>query len=883
MKVEELFHQVSKLSPEARLRYFVEHKVHERTRTEVEALLARDSQTATVVAEETVEHHSERIELKDLQCGPYRLGKLLGRGGMGRVYAAERADGEVQQRVAVKLLQPGADPAQFHELFLSERQILATLSHPNIARLLDAGHRDDGQPYLVMEYVEGKTIDVYAADIGIRQKIALFIKVCAAVSYLHRNLVVHRDLKPSNILVTEEREPKLLDFGIAKILDLGGDATVTSLRMLTPEYASPEQAAGGRMTTATDIYSLGAVLYKLLTGASPYRSTSQATESMRASTAPGKFLPPSKLAPELKGDLEAILLRALREEPQERYASVEQFSEDLESYLVSRPIRARTGDVWYRTRKFLRRYWLPASAAALTLGSLTAGLSIANHERAIAERRFTDVRQLASKLFDIDDQVAKLSGSTETRRFILETSLEYLRRITADVRMEPSLALEVGTAYMRVARVQRADTALGQSQLAEGNDQKAQALVDSVLASEPSNRGALLRSAEISQELMEIASQRDQAEALRIARKTDRTMQAYLDAANREQHLDRSEAEDAILVLLNVANIYAFGEQFDESVAMSRRTIDLARTAKWPAYAGAAELNLAIVYQEQGRLEEAFESVQEAARILEPAPGEKSVGKPLAFTSALIHEGSILSEVNGISLGRPEEALLPLERASKMADDLAQRDPNQFTSRERVFSADVMMAGILRRTAPARALELCDHALTRLAEIKGRPIARLHEAEALAESTYALRKLGRSAEARRRLDTAFDRLRALHAYPSGTIPETIQPGSEVDKVLSAQADYEAQNGNLLRAISLYEELLRKGAAYGSKPQTSLPDAVQESRVFAALADLYRADHQTASASANAARELEVWRHWNTQFPNNRFVQRQLEAANNRVQ
>ena len=299
---------------------------------------------------------------------------------------------------------------------------------------------------------------------------------------------------------------------------------------------------------------------------------------MRASTAPGKFLPPSKLAPELKGDLEAILLRALREEPQERYASVEQFSEDLESYLVSRPVRARRGDVWYRTRKFLRRYWLPATAAVLTLGSLTAGLSIANHERAIAERRFTDVRQLASKLFDIDDRVAKLSGSTDTRRLIMETSLEYLRRIPSDVHMDPSLALEVGTAYMRVARVQRADTALGQSQLAEGNDKKAQALIDSAVASQPSNRIALLRAAEVSQELMQIASQRDQKEAVRLAGETDQKMQAYLNVANREQHLDRSEAENAILVLLNVANIYAFGEQFDDSIAMSRRTIDLSRT-----------------------------------------------------------------------------------------------------------------------------------------------------------------------------------------------------------------------------------------------------------------------------------------------------------------
>ena len=184
------------------------------------------------------------------------------------------------QRVAVKLLRPGEDPPQFRRWFLSERQILATLSHPNIARLLDAGHREDGQPYLVMEYVRGKTIDVYCAGLSVRQKIALFLKVCAAVSYLHRNLVVHRDLKPSNILVTEEREPKLLDFGIAKILDSAGDATVTSVRMLTPEYASPEQAGGERMTTATDIYSLGAVLYKLLTGASPYQSTGKLPASL---------------------------------------------------------------------------------------------------------------------------------------------------------------------------------------------------------------------------------------------------------------------------------------------------------------------------------------------------------------------------------------------------------------------------------------------------------------------------------------------------------------------------------------------------------------------------------------------------------------------------
>jgi len=871
----ELFHQVANLSQEARDRYFVELGVDERTRKEVEERLAQESATTKILAEEIVANHSERVELNGLHCGPYRLGNLLGRGGMGSVYVAERADGEVKQRVAVKLLRPGADPPQFRQWFLSERQILASLSHPNIARLLDAGHREDGQPYLVMEYVGGKTIDVYCAGLSVRHKIALFLKVCAAVSYLHRNLVVHRDLKPSNILVTEEREPKLLDFGIAKILDSAGDVTVTNVRMLTPEYASPEQAGGERMTTATDIYSLGAVLYKLLTGASPYQSTGKSPAS---STSPRKISPPSKLAPDLKGDLEAILLKALREEPQERYASVEQLSGDLENYLASRPIRARTGDVWYRIRKFLRRYWLPALAAILTIGSLTVGLAVANHERAIAERRFTDVRQLANKLFDIDDRVSKLPGSTETRRLIVETSLEYLRRITADVRMAPALALEVGTAYLRVARVQRSDTALGQTQLAEGNDKKALALIDFVLASEPSNRIALLRAAEISQEQMQIASQRDQDEALQFARKTDQRLQAYLKTASLEHPLDRAEAEGVILVLLNVANIYGFAEQFNDSIATSRRAIDLARTANWPAYIGAAELNLAIVYQEQGRLDEALQAIQEATLILEPATGEKSVGKPLAYVSALIHAGSILGEDGGISLNRPDEALTYLEHARQTADDLAQHDPNQFGSRERVFSANVMMSGILSRSDPSRALELCDEALRRLAEIKEHPIARLHEAETLAGSTYALRRLGRGAEAHRRLDIAFDKLRKLGAYPS----DTIKPGTEVDKALSALADHEAENNNFQRSIAVYEELLRKGAAAGAKPRTSLADALQESRVFAALGALYPQVHQTDSKSAIESRRLELWRYWDSQLPGNSFVRRQLEAANRSV-
>jgi serine/threonine-protein kinase len=209
IQVEDLFHEVADLPVEARVGYFDQHGVDGMTRQEVEALMAFDVRSTDSIEKDigqVARQALDELEPQDTHCGPYRLGNLLGRGGMGAVYLAERVDGELAHRVAVKLLRPGADTRQLRQRFLAERQILATLSHPNIARLLDAGHCDDGQPYLVMEYVEGKPIDVYTAELEIRHKIGLFLKVCAAVGYLHRNLVIHRDLKPANILVTAEGE-----------------------------------------------------------------------------------------------------------------------------------------------------------------------------------------------------------------------------------------------------------------------------------------------------------------------------------------------------------------------------------------------------------------------------------------------------------------------------------------------------------------------------------------------------------------------------------------------------------------------------------------------------------------------------------------------------
>jgi serine/threonine protein kinase len=389
--VEELFHELVDLSAEARTRYFAEHDVEVSTRREVEALLAFDSGASQCLLRDISMAASQSLpqfEMTGRQCGPYRLLKVIGRGGMGAVYLAERVQGQVIQRVAVKLLPLGAADS-LKERFLQERQILARLCHANIARMLDAGCLENGEPFLAMEYIEGKPIDIFAERLPLKEKIELFIKVCAATGYLHRNFVVHRDLKPGNILVMADGEPKLLDFGIARILDLSTDSTVTSMRMLTPDYASPEQIKGGRLSTATDIYSLGALLYRLLTRKPVQEFEDRSAETIARVVTARKVTPPSKWNLELKGDLEFILLKALRKNPKERYATAEQFAEDLEAFLDSQPVRARSGNTWYCTRSFLQRYWLVAAAPAVVITSFLGGLAFANHrERQNVEKQF---------------------------------------------------------------------------------------------------------------------------------------------------------------------------------------------------------------------------------------------------------------------------------------------------------------------------------------------------------------------------------------------------------------------------------------------------------------------------------------------------------------
>jgi len=364
-EVEVLFQELSGLPVAERESYWLERQVPAELRTEVEALLHFDSEAAdslttcvAAAAERSLAEH-QSIETKT-RCGPFRLLRVLGRGGMGSVYLAERADGEVEQRVAIKVIGKWRLEPAFVDRFLRERQILATLNHPGIARLLDVGHTSGGQPYLAMEYVDGVPIDDYAAKLDLRRKLTLFLKACEAVSYAHRNLIIHRDLKPSNILVDSSGELKLLDFGIAKILDATIDQALTQERALTPAFASPEQVRGAAQATTTDVYSLGAVLYKLLTGQSPHVLSNHSQQDLELAVCLTEPAAPSRLNPSLPKDIDAIVLKALRKEPEERYGSADALAGDIRAFLESRPVAARRGSAWYRSRKFLRRYWQPA-------------------------------------------------------------------------------------------------------------------------------------------------------------------------------------------------------------------------------------------------------------------------------------------------------------------------------------------------------------------------------------------------------------------------------------------------------------------------------------------------------------------------------------------
>jgi eukaryotic-like serine/threonine-protein kinase len=494
-------------------------------RTELDSLLAAHEAADAVVDRPAAARLADFTETAPdpwlgRRVGAYELVALIGRGGMGEVYRARRVDAQYEKEVAIKLVPGGYHARDLLERFRVERQILANLEHPNIARLIDGGAAEDGSPYLVMELVEGKPLDRHAEqrDLPARERLRLFRDVCAAVSYAHQRLVVHRDLKPSNILVTADGTVKLLDFGIAKLLqpagaEGGAAPAATVVRALTPTFASPEQLLGQPITTASDVYSLGVVLFTLLTGRSPYRGKLESAEEAVREVCETEPLRPSAATAGQPGvrravdrDLDAIVLRALRKEPESRYASVERLSDDVRRYLDGLPVVARGDRLGYRTRKFMRRRKLELGAAALVAGALVTGTVVstqqarmAAEQRERAERHFASVRGLADAfMFEVHDAIQELPGSTEARELLVKTALEYLNTLASEAGDDLELQLELAAAFEKVADIQgqvyKANT--GQPDAALESYTNAAALLEPIVARDPANvraRSALAR------------------------------------------------------------------------------------------------------------------------------------------------------------------------------------------------------------------------------------------------------------------------------------------------------------------------------------------------------------------------------------------------------
>lgn len=531
-KVKQIFNAAVELAP-AKREVLFENEGDTEVLLEVKKLLladADDSFSETPVVnlselwrEDVAENFAGR------QIGNYKIVREIGRGGMGTVFEAVRETEGFVQRVAVKLIKRGMDTDEILRRFRNERKILAELNHPFIARLIDGGTSEDGLPFLAMEYVEGANILDYAAakNLAVNERLALFREICAAVSYAHQNLVIHRDIKPSNILVTGDGAPKLLDFGVSKLLSASGEnetATALQFQMMTPAYASPEQLRGENITTTSDVYSLGVVLYELLTGRRPFDLASQSREDYVRAISDTEPKPPSSVVQisdskfqipnlstdakqqttsggqtnnsrfktqnlkSLKGDLDNIILKALRKETERRYSSVEQFSEDICRHLEGLPVNARAATISYRAEKFVKRNRAAVASAALVLLTLIGGIVgvttqyvRAERQRVLAERRFSDVRALANSfVFKYHDEIQNLPGSTKVREMLVKDALVYLNRLSEDEASDATLKIELAQAFMKIGDVQGQayDANLGDTSGAIESYRKAVALLE---------------------------------------------------------------------------------------------------------------------------------------------------------------------------------------------------------------------------------------------------------------------------------------------------------------------------------------------------------------------------------------------------------------------
>ncbi|HEX8423882.1 MAG TPA: protein kinase, partial [Pyrinomonadaceae bacterium] len=761
-KVEELLDAALELGPDERRQLLEEVGARApELRREVESLLgcegAADSFLAAPALAFSADFFAEEEEGAGARAGQtvghYRVIREIGRGGMGAVFLAERADGEFEQQVALKVVRRSFADAELERRFRRERQILASLNHPNIARLLDGGVSADGEPFFAMEYVAGVRIDDYcdAHDLPTVERLKLFLAVCRGVAYAHQNLVVHRDIKPSNILVNAEATPKLLDFGIARLLDAEqpDEHTQTGFRAFTPEYASPEQVNGGRVTTASDVYSLGVLLQDILGGAGISGRASSPVElrpgAWRSET-PGRKTGATNLPTNqeredprarnsgrrrgVTAELENIIAMARREEPARRYASVAQLAEDVQRYLDGRPIRAQKDSFTYRAAKFVRRNKLPVGAGLLVALALVAGLAVAlwqarvaRDERDRAERRFADVRQLSNALLtDIAPKIERLPGATEARQAVLTQSLKYLDSLALEAGGDLALQSELASAYEKIGDLQGNPTNPNLIALTDAlkSYEKANAMRRALLARTPRDAEQRRLLANNYRALGDIRWQTNEpAESLKNS-------EAALDLYN-QLLLEQPDSNELLLALartnLDLGKSHATNEKYPEAITFCRKAVDLLAEVERKSPEQELEVSLML------------------------AEAHKQIGNSLSWVDQL------------------PEAEVEMARAVEMSEALVAANPNDHRLRTALYQTYLITSSIYEEVNDPLSNEYAFKALKVIEETVRRDPANLRARHQLARSYsrlgVTLDNTGRSTESISYLDKAVRMLQEI--------------------------------------------------------------------------------------------------------------------------
>lgn len=858
-------------------------------------------------------------ELLGRHIGPYRLTRLIGRGGMGAVYEAVRDDDQFQQRVALKLIKRGMDSDFVRERFLRERQILAGLEHPHIARLFDGGATAEGLPYFVMEFVEGEPITDYCCRLSLDEKLKLFRDVCAAVQHAHQKLVVHRDLKPSNIMVTAEGTPKLLDFGIAKLLSPDpGEAvtrTETAVRLMTPDYASPEQVRGETITTSSDVYSLGIVLYELLTGRRPYQFDTYAPQAIERVVCDTVAPPPSEAARtgaattparQLEGDLDNIVMMALRKEPERRYRSVEQFSEDLQRYLSGLPVTARADTFGYRTSKFVRRNRVAVLAAALVLLSLLGGIAVATRsarqariERERAERRFAQVRKLSNTfLFGFHDKIQNVPGTIEAREMVAQTALEYLDSLSQEATGDAQLEWELAVAYQKVGDVQGDPWAenIGKSLDAMRSYQKSLALAERLnrFGSHDLKMARLL-----AQDYFKVGILQAESGGLAAAHDVLRRAVAAAETLEEQTH----EKQDLVFLQnchIRLGNSYLDMGDPRRALEHHRHQTRLAerRAREFPEEIAQFALALAYSFGPEamislGQVNEARAQYEQSLALLDALLVKKPTEPRYqrARMIDLIWLGNLAGNPRFINQGDAATALRHYRQALGIAEQLAALNARNARAQQDLAGGHRLMAEVLLLGQPAEIKQAVEHFQQALGIVRALSAGATKDTQSLRrEAQYlkglgdALNRLGDRANALQNLQQALQIWRELFKQDGADL----RTRAELHTNLLALADLTLLTGEHNSALKLYNEAMTLAQTPPLEQSSDLYVRWRLADSYAGLSHWHAA--RAAASSAVEATEhrreacrfaqqsLGLWDAWSRYAPSANFDQRRREQA-----